>query len=963
MNRLNSGIYTNLVNQTMGEVADENAYLETGPKINLYEFDIVSGFIYISERGENSITTNPANNRTNVMVQTSNEPIVCYWKDSYYSTLNEDKLSSTKHFLIGKYYEATLTSVAMTLEQSKVEWNQNDFNSFSTNKSITLVIKDKTFENIDTTKKLYLILDERAKSLQWLKVTNVVSIYDQVSENLVQNIVTLENLNLAFSTNGKDIMTFVQLAHPGGNYAFPKEVYTAVENGPAIKTVQLDPTYLFRLHGATNVQLELNCGVAINSIFMYGRETNILTIKTPKRLLLSRADVPQPSALQVIGAPATNYYAIFNAKNIMESFWEDWKNKFESYYNYLSKKVNNGGFEFNAANARLTNTINASSGQYENSSFSIWTFNPQDGDDITYNCKENAYTEKNIKFLKTGNYSVCDFLNMNAFIFQTQMNLPISYKETTRWELKDIPIIGSAIGGFLKLFLGFSPGWNQTNEWVSGKPINFILPCTTFEMGNTIMGGTGNKFPYDVLTNDNNQFTATGNRYQVSTINATITDRFITTNPNYIIAGAIADMGGGGIWDTKYLTQDKDENGNSLNIVKTQSNPDGKLLWHTECKSYKKNDEQKEFEIDFIDYKVVGKCDTRLTFYTNNTLDGSLETLYETRHQTVAKFKDDGTLWDNYFILNFMTRENSDNYFVWPENPNLPLPPYANLEVKSLREKTIINEYSFVQNNKYYLIKKDDYPPSDYFLLPPNKEKTKFPFINLFSENTSSSTGEYVTVNVTSLAETGYSLETLLSHYKEIRISFKVSSCLSGEWINEDLVYAFNLEECVSENGCELELIDNTNSKQFMLNERWFVNVEQWKDRELNNTNRQLVFKANNHNIASNIVFNQPNISRKEIKISETKVSTFDAYSEYLGIGEVYGKIKVKINNAEEMNISIKCLARTIPIEEHYTQTTKNNYDVFLSKPYYEINMTSPRGNQIYSPKLKITNCIIVSKQ
>jgi hypothetical protein len=56
----------------------ENVNVVLGRKIRLYPFVKASGFVRLSEMGERHLNNDPSNQKSDVLLQTGNEPITLY---------------------------------------------------------------------------------------------------------------------------------------------------------------------------------------------------------------------------------------------------------------------------------------------------------------------------------------------------------------------------------------------------------------------------------------------------------------------------------------------------------------------------------------------------------------------------------------------------------------------------------------------------------------------------------------------------------------------------------------------------------------------------------------------------------------------------------------------------------------------------------------------------------------------
>lgn len=663
MGKINLNSWKTTIDNLLGDVSDWDAPI--GQKIYLCEFDIVSGFIYINERGEDTLLTNPQENKTNMMVQTSNEPIVAYWKDSFKSIKLENQNLQRKEFKVGVHYEAYLQSEEIGMDNGQIVWNQNTFNSFSVNKAIHVYVPDFDCNRVDIVKKLFLIPNTMGESLQWLRVVAMRPNYNVQRGKSHGAYLTLVNLNQLFQSSGRDILTMVQIFQPGGNCAIPY-VYKD-DNGN--ERLGVDYKYVMKTKGANACQLEFTSPVYYNGCFMYGRPKNNFFIEPSRLLLPYKYNVPQTSPLSSYATPINNYFMCYNLENVYEALYEDWSAKLESKFNTLSEKTFNGGLQMiNRDLIEGTNPLN-SGGQYSLVSFSNWPFSYQQ--DVEYKLNSNSFIRtETITFPSGYETNFINHMNNTAIIMSNINEMPQSYKDTIRFSLSDIPF---GFGNLITGILGFDPSWSFNNRYVPSPKLMGCMPCTTYEMAATIMNWdtdiSTQKMPFDFFSNNPAYLSSFGSRQIVSSFNFSFSDRFQSSDAKYIKEGKPEGQGGNGIWNTIYLNQTQYEDGTAIF-------DDGAMLtWDpVSCVAIAPEVAYQEYEVDFIDYKVVGKCDCRLTFYNENGFKSQIESLYENRHMTNCKYKDDALLWDNHFVLNFSNNENNEGYFTYPSAVNPPLP-------------------------------------------------------------------------------------------------------------------------------------------------------------------------------------------------------------------------------------------------------------------------------------------------
>ena len=814
MNKINHKVFLGQLNNLAGEL--DNFWANIGDEVFLYDFTIVSGFVYLNERGENTLNSNPANDNTNVLVQTSKEPMVAYWTDSFEGQpiINEQEVQTgiKKVFKVGKYYKSYISNISLDSSQTTIQWNNVDYNTMIVNRTINLFVEGTDFNQVDLNKHIFLILNRRAKSLQWLRLTNSTPVYSPVGDNNAEanldgSIITLENLNLLFSTNAKDILTFVQLSCPGGNYAFPIERVDLNGN----RGVWLDPKYINAIPGVSHIQLEFDSAVALMSIGLFGRDKDNHEILNPKRLLLYTPHSPSYSQLTVGGKPEVNYFAIFGATAEYSKMFEKWQDVADQYFNFWSKKTFNGGLNnCNFTDYSATNTI-GSSGQYSKSIFNNWRFSNYN-QNLSFNVTPNASMYGTTFTYNKDNYSPADFLNDNNFVYSTISQIPLDFADQIKIGVSSFPLFGGVLEKAFQAILGFSPAWYYSNQWGErGLKLNFIAPCTTMQLGEA------NKtkleyFPLQLFVN-NADFTASGSRQQICSFNFRLTDRFKTENPNQIIEGNPRGKGGEGVWNTIYIDQDKDENGNWLFA------DHHKLGWDDTCVAIAPENPTKTFEVDFIDYKEIGISDCRMSFFNAFIASNDqLISVYENRHQTNSKFVDSLTLVDNSYKLNFYDGENTVDARPWPESAILPEPGDSDIRIGELIDATAQQTFNKVSkkgtsykllqvgvpyehafNSQGHLTNQDDiYGGRGGMLISPSElmtydaDKTKTVYLSDYGFN---------------------NLQDLLNRYEYLRLTFNVNG--------REIVYDYNLQGLVTSQIAEIG---------FKQNPAWLINSVYYKN-------------------------------------------------------------------------------------------------------------------------------------
>lgn len=661
----------NILNQ-IGEV-----YTKIGDEVILYPLRIVSGFTNFTESGEFKVNYDTDKFTSDIGVVNSNEPIVCYWEGAYKSYVPTDILGADYQLKEmsaenGKKIKTWIMQYSTELVESEQMINENAYTTIVLNRNIRSFSTD--FIPTDNEQKyyLYLYLDKKAKSPQFLKMVSKEPRY-LPGGKLAGCEMSFINLNQSYSQSGKDILNFVKMTHPGGNYPFPKEITT--EEGT---TTILDIDRLNN-RGVNDIQLQFWNSYWLNSITVYGAPKSNWKIESPRKLLLVNPHPAISSALDVSGSALNNYYAVFSAQTLYQSFWNNWKDKVQAYYDYGAEKTFMGGWKLKTGtwqDVMDTNPIANDTVTYN--MWNNWSFSPKA--DETFSIPETAFTDNSITFSHETNYKPEDFLNHNSFIFSAMEAMPMEFSETTRYTLGDFGVLGRILQGFVQTFtLGFNPGWTTNNTWVPNKNINFLIPTSTFNFGR-LMTAEGSavgsaSIPFDCV---NPNFSGCGNKTCTCGYRFQLTRYF--QSPSQAIAGNGEGFGGNGIWDTKYLGQTQWENGT---WIFANHEP---LKWKSDCKAVSPLELNEEYEVFLVSYKGIGLTTCRMTFYNYiNNDPANVESVWESIQLTNAKFKNDITLWTNTYKLNFSEEMNNEGLIEYPTNVVPPSPTNRAIRISELQ--------------------------------------------------------------------------------------------------------------------------------------------------------------------------------------------------------------------------------------------------------------------------------------
>lgn len=645
----------------LNEVGD-NLTTKVGKPIYLYKFRKTSGNIKLTNLGERSIDYDNNIFRQTTNVYTGKEPITVVWEDSTkLSVDNQDNI--IKECKVGTYYELYFedtTDNNLTIDNLQI-LDKNYVNSYIT-KNLQLKSYNWEVNENDTLEYVYLILDKRNQSLQWLEITNYRNYYQEETRNFIESEITFESVNLKYSQSGKTLIDFIQLGSLGEGYAFPKEEYD--NNGKA--TISLDQDLLLRANdGVRQIQYDFNNGVGNSDFLFWGRvkETLIkeengiyqINVAKPQMLFPYRANFPK-SGTFFYNKPNLNSYVVLNASPTKQEVWASYKEAFKGNnrigeYNVDKTKQVLTGFKCDLAQVRNSNKDWSTNLNWDNQR-SVALNLPN------INLTPIPYVKNINQINRQATY--CEFFVINAFLNWYTDVIKFDYRETTKWKLTDtLGILGSITN---TLVGGLDIGWTSTNTLGPDQPLNFLIPCISFEDGKSALSDQA-PLPSDIFIDSNIKKVLPTSTNVLTSWNLTLTDQFIDTS---ITDNLIQEEGKGlnGIWNTKYLGQTTDEQGRQLL-------QDGRQLeLNLNIFVTYKPSTNNGFIVDIDKHHTIGECDYKVSGYNAN--NGTIYTLYS---ETNAKARNEITLWENMNKYNYYDKFNTLGQSTWPKQVIPPTPP------------------------------------------------------------------------------------------------------------------------------------------------------------------------------------------------------------------------------------------------------------------------------------------------
>lgn len=652
----------------------DNFYQPIGQPVNVYKFRKTSGIVRMTNLGERSLYYSNKLFQQTTNIYTGREPVTVVWEDSTLLTVENNKI--VKNIKVGTYYKMYSTGANVnTLETNTINILSKEYVNTVINRDIVLQSNEWVPTDDDITEFVYLVLDNVNQSLQWLEILTTTPVYNEETKEFQYCEIAFTNINLKYAASGKSILDFIQFGGIGEGYVFPTEQ----KNKENEIVVGIDKEKLLRENDGTNqIQFDYNSGAGNSSYFIWGRkkekmdEDGKIRFSPTQILLPYRCNYPKTSNFLYL-SPNLNSYAVMNASPTKSGIWKAYKDNYKGNerigeYNILNSKEVLTGFSCDDNAVRNTNA--------NMNTFLNW-------DNMkSINFNQNLVMDAN-PYVKSGQVnrklSYCEFFIINSFInFYTDV-FNYEYKETTKYKLTDT---FGLLGGILNMIIGgLDIGWTSVRTLAPTQPINFLLPCISFEDGKAALSPEA-PLPTDIFIDDKAMNVLPTATNILTSWNFSLTDMF--KDVSQVREGAEIGKGGNGIWNTKYLGQTKFEDGTWINEDQTPFKMD--LQYMTPSFPSTTDD----FIIDFVDYKVVGYCDMRISAY--NKAD---ENIYSALMETNAKARKEITLWGNAIKFNYYDEFNTIGQATWPETAK---PPKPDIEKYSYKLNETIN-FNFINWN------------------------------------------------------------------------------------------------------------------------------------------------------------------------------------------------------------------------------------------------------------------------
>lgn len=670
MSRFNNNIGKNSAEALSGSYGQDHA-VDFGKPIRIYKFRKLSGIIRITPQGEQTLRSDPASFTQLINLYTSKEPVVVLWEGSTSVSLN-DKDEIVKTTNVGKFYDLySNSSFAAENKNDKITFVSNEFTTQSLDKSVELTSYDWIPEDVDISDYVYLILDKRAQSYQWLEITSVSPNWNEDQEKLENVNIDFANIGTKYAESGKNILDFFQFGAIGEGYAFPKQ--ETVDDGEGNETIEttVDNKYLYDV-GISTLQFDYMCGAADSSIAVYGRKTGFIDdngdyiLDKPHRLFLHEELFPLSSKI-FFNKPNVNSFVYEGAKPTVDGIWKSYKdvpssNNAIGQYNILETKEVLTGFEMDRPTVLASNPVN---GSYTKENWNNGLFIKM----------KQAYNFDSVVGIKSvgansagwADFNYTMFLNFNSYVNFSSDTFNFDAKETKKYKLTDV--LGM-VGGIVSILIGgLNVGWTSINSLAPNQPMNLRFPCISYTNGIAALSDTA-PLPCDVFLDDKQKQVIPVNTNVMTSHRYSLTD--LIYDGSQVRAGADYGKGQDGVWYTKYIGQTKFEDGKNIN---TDGSP---FEFNPATTNTLFPTVGARWIVDAIVSHVITNADVRLTAYVENYNEiGETEnvSVYQSLFSTASKAINDIRLWGGTMKFNYYDRFNSFGGVVkWPE---LALPPPA----------------------------------------------------------------------------------------------------------------------------------------------------------------------------------------------------------------------------------------------------------------------------------------------
>lgn len=618
----------------------------------LIPYDLKLGFVDTTSEGV--VFDNELNDYSQFeRIFTGYEALLVKWVNSTRTKLNTTTQTLHKNFTVGDTYVCWVDKETANTEFSNIKNIRGDEFAAERITDVVEVYVKGAFSKSNIVR-FFQIPNKFGDSLYYV---DSVDEYNDPNKNIIRySKITLRSVNNRLADTGLSVKQYIQYAAAGEGYAKPLVVpflgyremtkwpkYESLDKTPIgitalvygvdgidgytklIKTndtqyqvlgngvgVVLDKDKL-RNKPITSFQVEIFGKGILADIYIYGRPLKNLPnsqneiLEKPRLLLLNnplQVDKSQKDATEPY-ARNTNYKYIRQSRLVVESWYKEWKEKFNTQMNPNARKEYLGALEIFYGRSKTVVDVNP--------------FLRVLGDVFTLGIAEAFYpTSNELKFDNNNmvkNISTKDFSTLfinNFFKNKSVPRLPVSYKESVAWNLSVIPFIG----GFLNnLTSGLIPGWRESKD-LGGRNYNIagIIPADLLDFyTNALMTpqvsnetfATGDyqgqkkaytSIPLNDLQSTSSPETISGSDY-ATILHYSLTDKFNTLD----IHGQVI------------------ESGNTADFGYAKTNGTKAITWDTNQSVAITNNDVAGYAIDLWGLHFLGDADVKITFFNGRT--------------------------------------------------------------------------------------------------------------------------------------------------------------------------------------------------------------------------------------------------------------------------------------------------------------------------------------------------------
>lgn len=594
-----------------------NADKDGQKRVRATIFELVGGNVNNTEVGEIDNNYNPTSFQTYQKLFTGKDNLLAVWRESTSAVLeNDTDLQLVKQFQVGKFWEGVQVQQTNNKQYSQSS-QDTQFIQQTIEQNITLYFEGKElkYENYFD---LFVLID---RSTQFMDIQAATIYIDQMTGEVLGTEISFTSLNDKLANTGAAVNQFVQLGAAGEGAAFP----AIGDNGAII----IDPFKIKNI-GVDEVQIEIFCGAALTALTIFGRRTQLDDNKITAPILLQphQMQTPIPSKITSTIGGENNYYFVEQAQPEINIFYDDWKTKIRSQYDFNAKPAYEGVIQTEKVDVEATNPKdNESTGTKRKDLWDNTWFFATTQKEVPVGAV--PFITDDFTFPATMNAAIA--LGFSNLLYLDTQKLPIDLNTSTTFSFQSLPLIG---GYANNLFLGIPIGWNNQTTRIDAKPISFFIPTTLYDFGSNAFNQDG-KLPLDLFRKDTPDSSSAllGNGNITTILKFSLTDRYS------VIRGGTRT-----IRNTKDLAQANNPDGTpraEVELIDNSYQPENPALGNGEA-----------FIIDFANLKVQAKGDYKITFF--NKGNPVWQGIYQTRAKMTGSIRE----WENNLKMSFWKEAN-----------------------------------------------------------------------------------------------------------------------------------------------------------------------------------------------------------------------------------------------------------------------------------------------------------------